>query len=226
VSSPGSARRQRRSERRRRLIWIAVGVAVLAAIAVVAVVVLSGGSDSNDSASTATTGSGSTVTTPSGATTPNPTGKDKDTTTTTAGRPGGPCKAADVDVAPAGSNVKGANLVSVVSVTNTGGRSCTLEGYPGLAFLGPDDAKLTTNVVQGGGGVPADLGVSTITLENGAKASFVMSWDAVSGSCLDVRSYDVTLPGDSKATNVKSSVTICGNGAVNISPFQNGTVSA
>ncbi len=224
MSSPGSGRRQRRSERRRRLIWIAVGVAVLAVIVVGAVVLMSGGSDdSNDSASTATTGAGTTATTQAGD--PTPTTKGNDTPSTTAGRPGGPCKPADIDLAPAGSNPKQATLISVVAVTNTGGRSCTIEGYPGLVFLGPDDAKLTTNVVQGGGGVPADLAVSTVTLEQGATASFVMSWDTITGTCLDVRSIDVTLPGDSKSTNLKSSVSICGDATVNISPFQAGTVS-
>ena len=193
-------------------------------VAVVAVVLVSGGSDSKDSASTATTGSpAATVTTRAGETTP--TTKGNDAPTTTAGRPGGPCKAADVDMGMSGATIRDVNAVTVVSVTNTGGRTCTINGFPGVQLLGPDDAKVPTTVTQGGGGVPAGLTAATITLDNGAKASFVMAWDQVNGTCADVRSFDITLPGDSKADNVKSSVTVCGNGTVNVGPFQAGTVS-
>ena len=225
MSSPGASRRDRRSDRRRRTLLI-VGAVVLVLAVVVAVVVLaSGGSDNKKTATTGTTTpSGSTVTTRAGGTTA--TTRASDATATTAGPPGGPCKAADVDGAMAGSTVRGTNAVSVVSVTNTGKRTCTINGYPGVALLGPNNAKVQTTVAQGGGGVPAGLTAQAISLDPGAKASFVISWDQVSGTCADVRSFDVTLPGDSKVSNVQSSVTVCGNGAVNVSPFQPGTVSA
>ena len=146
MSSPGSSRRDRRSERRRRTLWIAGGVVLALVVAVVAVVLVSGGSDSKDSASTAstaTTGSpGATVTTRAGETTP--TTKGNDAPTTTAGRPGGPCKAADVDMGLSGATIRDVNAVTVVSVTNTGGRSCTINGFPGVQLLGPDDAKVQT----------------------------------------------------------------------------------
>ena len=226
MASPGSSRRERRSDRRRRSIWIAVGVVVVLAVVAVAVVVLASGGNNDEEASTTgtTTRSDSTATTGSGGSTV--TTRAGNTTGTTAGRPGGPCKAADVEAAMSGSTVRDVNAVTVVTVTNTGGRPCTINGAPGVQLLGPDDAKVQTTVVQGGGGVRTDLVAKEITVDPGAKASFVMSWDQVSGTCADVRSFDVTLPADSKAVKVKSSVTVCGNGTVNVSPFQPGIVNA
>ncbi len=64
-----------------------------------------------------------------------------------------------------------------------------------------------------------------MTVAPGAKASFLMSWNPITDPCLDVRAFDITLPGDAKAVKLESSVNVCGGGAVNISAIQPGVVS-
>lgn len=224
--SPGPTRRERRSHRRH-VRWVVIGVIVAAIVAggiVVALVAGGGSDDEQASTSTATTteaGPGPTSGPDTTATT-----EGKPTPSTTVGKPGGPCKAADVTAVPASSTVRGASQVAVVVLDNTGGRQCTITGYVGVALLGPGGEQLTATVNHGGEGIPAGvMGEATVTVEPGAQASFVMAWNPITGSCLDVRSFDLTLPGDTKVVRLKSSVNVCG-GAINISPVQPGLVSA
>lgn len=195
-----------------------MGVAVvLVALVAVGFVVTRGGDD--ESAQTATRPAG-----PSTGTGPvTPTSTDSSATTsvtpTTDPRPGGPCKPANLSAAVVTSAVRAAGSVRVVALTNGGKRSCTLEGYPGLQLTGLEGEALTAQVAQGGGAVPAELGVQTVTVEPGSRASFVMAWDRT-GSCLSVGSLGITLPNESDPVKLDSLQSICGNGTVYVSPFQ------
>lgn len=223
--SSGPSRRERRSHRRH-VRWIVIGVvaAVIVAGGIAVALVAGGGDDEQASTSTSTTTEAGPA--PTGGPDTPATTEGKPTPSTTAGKPGGPCKAADLTAVPASSTVRGASQVAVVAFDNTGGRQCTITGYVEVTLLGPGGEKLTATVNHGGDGIPAEvMGETTVTVEPGAKASMVMAWNPITGSCLDVRSFDLTLPGDTKAVNLKSSVSVCG-GAINISPVQPGLVSA
>ena len=167
---------------------------VLAVLLVGGFFLTRGGDD--ESAQTATrptadtTASGSAPPTTGAATTPT-TG----TTATTEARPGGPCKPENLSAAVVTSAVRANGSVRVVALTNSGRRSCTLEGYPGLQLTGLEGEALTAQVTQGGGAVPAGLGVQTVTVQPEARASFVMAWDR-GGSCLSVQSLGILLPGE------------------------------
>jgi hypothetical protein len=224
MSNPGSTRRERRRSHRRRAAWIVVAAVVVLAIVVGGIVVLASGGDDDDGKQASTTGT--TQAGPSDTTDPGTTATTRaETPAKTAGPPGGPCKAADVTPAPGGSTVRGNYQVMVVALENTGGRQCTMDGFPELALLGPGGDALQATVTQGGGGVRPELTQQAVTVDPGARASFVMAWDPVTGSCLDVRSFEITLPGDSKAAKLESSVSVCGGGTVNVSPIQPGVVS-
>jgi len=196
-----------------------VGVVVLVLVGAGIVALASGGDDDGGQA-TGGKGTGSTATT-GGQTTET---TRRDTPATTAGRPGGPCKAADMTTRVSGSTIRGSSQVVIVALDNTGGRQCTVTGAPSLAFFGLDGRALTVTATEGGGAIRPELTAKEVSIEPGGQASFMMSWSPIGSGCLDVRSFQVTLPGDSKASKVDSSVTVC-NRTVNYSPIQAGVIT-
>lgn len=223
MTTPAPSRRDRR-ERRRRTTWIVIAAIVVVVAVVAGIVALTSGGDGNDEqASTTRDTTASTTETTGGGSSTTP--KTDATPSTTAGRPGGPCKAADFTANPGSSTVRGPNQVVVVILDNTGGRQCTMNGYPGVEALGSDGKPVGATVAQGGDGIPAELTPQAVTVDPGGKASFVMAWNPVTGTCLDVRSFDITLPGDSKTIPFKSSVNVC-DGGIRVSAIQSGVASA
>ncbi|MCF3961985.1 DUF4232 domain-containing protein [Streptomyces fuscigenes] len=71
-----------------------------------------------------------------------------------------------------GMNHAGNRLV----LTNTGGRTCALRGYPGLGLENAGHRGLPTKAQWGSTWYAADPGVRTLTLAPGRQAQAVVSW--------------------------------------------------
>jgi hypothetical protein len=95
-----------------------------------------------------------------------------------------------------------------VFVVRTTGADCQLKGYPTVQVQG-------VTVQHGGYGLPAEE-PQPVTLSRSTSLSFVIS-SARAGSCRDVPTIVVTLPGTSVGHRTATSLRVCGS-AVGVSP--------
>ena len=196
-------------------------VALLLVLALLAVgAVACGGGDSSSSKSTTTTTAKA--------------GKGKTPTPTTAKKSdakpldGGVCNSeqlvASQQASGLQSDVTGAK--GVFALENNSSKQCTLSGYATLALFAADGSAVPTSTQQGGAEIPAALAVATITLAPGESASFLANWVTISSAnCPVGAKLSITPPGNTKAVDLATSMTLCSPGTINVSPMQAGVIT-
>jgi hypothetical protein len=221
-----SARRHDAVARRRRVFLIGGAVVAVVALAVAAVLTFAGSDDDGDDTAT---GSGeATATTSAGAGT-----QDTGATTTTANEAkplaSGVCSADQISGAQSSSGVRGTRQVAVLVFTNGSQRSCVVNGSVAIGLVTSSGSQPAT-VTTGGEGINPALAAQEIELAPGAQASMVMSFAPVAGpgdpGCVRATAMQVTLPASKGTVDVSGLVTVCGGGAIAVSPLQPGVVTA
>ena len=182
-----------------------------------------GGGDSSSSKSAAT----STSTTAKAGTgdTPAPTTAKKSDA-----KPldGGVCNSAQLVASQQASGIQSnvAGAKGVFALANNSSKQCTLSGYPTLALFAADGSAVPTVTQQGGAEIPAALAVATITLAPGESASFLANWVTLSaGNCPSGTKLAITPPGNTKAVDLSTAMTLCAPGTMNVSPMQSGVIT-
>lgn len=114
----------------------------------------------------------------------------------------------------------------VFALLNNSTRKCTLTGYPTLQ-LSAGGTAIPTNTVQGGAEIPAELAAGEVSLDPGASASFLANWVFLSTSvnCPSGTKLAITPPGNTKAVEMDTTMTLCDPGTINVSPMQAGVIS-
>ena len=189
----------------------------LALLACAGGVLASCSSNGTPHATTTTTHARASTTTSSSTTSTSST-----TTSTTAGS--NACN--HISAAPGQSSGAAGTITGTITVTNTGGAPCTVDGYPKLALFSSGGSPLTVTMVNG-------LSVSVSPQANGQPSSFALSpaskaefayqySDVPVGnetSCPTSAQATVTMPGASTASPMFAlALTPCNHGTVRVSP--------
>jgi hypothetical protein len=140
------------------------------------------------------------------------------TTTTTV--PG--CTGANYTVKVLGTEgAAGTNEVTF-GLRNTSSATCTLFGYPGIQLLGPGDAAMATDEVEGGGQSFTDFARANVSVGPGATAYFTIGYSDVTtgteSTCPRTAAVQVIPPNTTTPLIVSGQYTVCGAGTVNVSP--------
>ena len=134
-------------------------------------------------------------------------------------------------VGSVGSSQGAAGTIQMtIDVTNEGSAPCRIKGYPTIQLLDSNMTEMTTTVVQGMADfepAAANAAPTTQHLAAGGTDEFVMQYsDVPSGTqttCPEAASINVYPPGSATPFNVIASITPCGLGMLNVSPFFSGT---
>lgn len=92
------------------------------------------------------------------------------------------------------------NAGVVVTLTNTSGRTCTVQGYGGFGLLDEQDQTIATNVNRGPTYFADDPGRQAVTLAPGGSAYAALGWGIMGpdgdGNCDKVRPTLIVTPPD------------------------------
>jgi hypothetical protein len=117
----------------------------------------------------------------------------------------------------------GSSEVVVVLTNNGMGDSCTLGGYPGMAFYSANGTELAGNVKRGGTTLFTDPGPTKLTLVPNGSVSYSLGFtDAQNDGCENTGYVKVTPPNATQSIKV----TTTGQNAITVCEGQPLTVSA
>ncbi len=168
----------------------------------------------------------STTTTTQRATTTSssPTSTTAPTTSTTTAAPA----ACNHITASAGQSQGAAGTITgVVTVTNTGPTTCTVNGYPTMGLYSGSGAPLTVTMVNGLSvnlSPPANAGPASVTIAPSATAQFAYQFSDVpvgsETSCPSSEQASTVMP-DATTSSPAFALAIapCGNGTIRVSPL-------
>ncbi len=122
-------------------------------------------------------------------------------------------------------------ITGVITVTNTGTASCTVNGYPTMALFSGSGAPLTVTMANGltvTVSSAANAPPSSISLAPSSTAEFAYQFSDVpvgsETSCPTSESADVTMPGATTASPpLQLAIGPCGNGTIKVSPVYAGS---
>jgi hypothetical protein len=126
------------------------------------------------------------------------------------------CTAGDLQLSLGGGDAAAGTAYRTLRFTNVSGRSCTLQGYPGVSYVAGDDGHQV--------GAPASRtpsGSALVRLGSGQSASTsvglvnVRNYDAATCRPQPVRGLRVYSPGETRAEFVALQGTGCGNPKIN-----------
>ncbi|MBK3579393.1 DUF4232 domain-containing protein [Streptomyces sp. MBT65] len=185
-----------------------------------------GGDPSADGSGTpVTSSSGSDTTTATGSDSISPTTSSGSSTSTTSTSGSSRCHTSELR-ANVGGNDPGAGQENFpIVLTNMSGRTCTVRGFPGAAFVNASGTQLGANPVRESGGT-----VTTVTLKPGrsAWAGLTFSNPEISGAKTATPTTLVVTPPDEKdplkVTWTNGAVPVSGNSSsVRLTVFSAGT---
>lgn len=224
--TPSRSARRHAAARRRRLFLIGGAVVVLIAIVVVVVLALGGSDDGGgDSAQSSSSPNDTTAATaaPTEATEPPPT-----TVNEAQPLPTGVCRAGQIAGSPASSGIRGPRQVMVLAFVNSSQEPCTLNGSAAIDLV-TDGGEQAATMTVGGEGINPELAAQQIDLAPGGQASMVISFAPIAGpgdpGCVRATGMKVSLPDSRGKVDVDTLVTVCGGGAIAVSPLQPGVVT-
>ena len=130
-----------------------------------------------------------------------------------------------------GQGGAGSSEVVVVLTNNGMGDSCTLGGYPGMAFYSANGTELAGTVRRGGTTLFTDPGPTKITLAPNGSASYSLGFtDAQNNGCENTGSVKVTPPNATQsikvATTGQNVITVCEGQPLTVSALVKGSGGA
>jgi hypothetical protein len=125
----------------------------------------------------------------------------------------------------------GSSEVVVVLTNNGMGDSCTLGGYPGMAFYSANGTELAGTVKRGGTTLFTDPGPTKLTLAPNGSASYSLGFtDAQNNGCENTGSVKVTPPNATQsikvATTGQNVITVCEGQPLTVSALVKGSGGA
>jgi hypothetical protein len=183
------------------------------------------GNDTKPSAHSTTTTTHRATTTTTTSTTTTSTTKPPPATSTTS--TSGATVACSHITASAGQSQGAAGTITgVITVTNAGPSTCTVNGYPTIALYSGSGAPITVTMVNGltvSVSAPANAPPSTVSVAPSSTAQFAYQYSDVpvgnETSCPASESASVTLPGTSAGSgSFALAIAPCNNGTIHVSP--------
>jgi hypothetical protein len=118
-------------------------------------------------------------------------------------------------------------ITGVVTVTNTGTATCTVDGYPAVALYSGSGAPLTVTMVNGLSvnlSPPANAGPTSVTIAPSATAQFAYQFSDVpvgaETSCPTSEQASTVMPGAATPSpSFALAIAPCGNGTIRVSPL-------
>jgi len=125
----------------------------------------------------------------------------------------------------------GSSEVVVVLTNNGMGDSCTLGGYPGMAFYAANGTELAGTVKRGGTTLFTDPGPTKITLAPNGSASYSLGYtDAQNDGCENTGYVKVTPPNATQSIKVTTTgqnvITVCEGQPLTVSALVKGSGGA
>jgi Protein of unknown function (DUF4232) len=137
------------------------------------------------------------------------------------------CTAADVTVSAKGGDAGAGHRSSVFVLTNTTQAPCSVDGYPGMAFLDASGAVVRGTVERGDSYLFSDPGPSLVVLQPGDAASYSLGWSEANGAtCATSTKVQVTPPDDTNHATLLSQVVVCPGRPVTVSAVVAGDAGA
>lgn len=141
--------------------------------------------------------------------------------------PNGHCTAGDLRLTLGGGDAAAGTAYRTLVFTNVSGHSCTVQGYPGVSYVGGDDGHQVgapaardgskSSPIRLGSGQAASAGVGMVNVHN---------FDSATCRPQPVRGLRVYSPGETRSKFVALSGTGCANAKVDqltIKPLQAGS---
>ena len=130
-----------------------------------------------------------------------------------------------------GQGGAGSSEVVVVLTNNGMGDSCTLGGYPGMAFYAANGTELAGNVKRGGTTLFTDPGPTKLTLAPNGSVSYSLGFtDAQNDGCENTASVKVTPPNATQSIKVTTTgqnvITVCEGQPLTVSALVKGSGGA
>jgi Protein of unknown function (DUF4232) len=127
------------------------------------------------------------------------------------------CKTTDLDAATGGSNGAAGSIYVAINLTNVGGATCTLYGYPGVSLVDSSATQI------GAAATRSQLHTAAlVTLAPGAKANFTLQiGEAVnypSGTCKPTQGADLKIypPNQTQALELPNKSMGCASKSVDL----------
>jgi len=141
--------------------------------------------------------------------------------------PVGPCTGSDLKLSVEGGDAGMGNRVTILALQNTGVRTCSLGGYPGVSLVDASGGVLAMvrSVQEPGSYFAKGMTPTPVSLAPQAKAFFDLAWNVVPHEaegekvCPEAKTLRLTAPGDTVQVSLPLALTPCGR-QVRVSPFR------
>ncbi len=132
-----------------------------------------------------------------------------------------------ISASAGGSQGAAGTITGLVTVTNTGATSCTVDGYPTLALYSGSGGAITVTMVNGltvNLSPPADAAPASVAIAPSATAQFAYQFsDVPTGaetSCPTSEQASTTMPGAATPSpSFALAIDPCNNGTIHVSPL-------
>ena len=147
------------------------------------------------------------------------------TTTSSTAAPAAACT--HISASAGGAQGAAGTITGLVTVTNTGSTSCTVNGYPTMALYSGSGAPITVTMVNGltvSISAQANAAPTTVSIAPSSTAQFAYQFSDVpvgaETSCPTSEQASVTMPGSTTASgSFALAIAPCGNGTIHVSPL-------
>jgi hypothetical protein len=123
------------------------------------------------------------------------------------------CTVKDLTITTEDSQGAAGTISVVFNMNNTSGKTCELNGYPGIAAQFQDGKEAPTTAERGGGSaMKAWPGPSRVVIPNGASGYFLMQYSDVptgNGTCSQFPRTAVTPPNNATSASVAYGMSPC-----------------
>jgi hypothetical protein len=127
------------------------------------------------------------------------------------------CSAAGLTVSAKDGESGMGHRSTIYVLTNETQSPCSLEGFPGMAFLDDSGAVLRDTVAR------SDATPAAVVLRPGDAASYSLDWTEANGAtCATSAKVVVTPPNDTNHAELLSQVVVCPGRALTVSPVTAG----
>jgi Protein of unknown function (DUF4232) len=131
------------------------------------------------------------------------------------------CTTADVTVSAKDGEAGMGHRSTIYVLTNATQTPCSIDGYPGMAFLDASGNVLRGTVARG------DPGPASVLLQPGDTASYRLDWSEANGAtCVTSAKVQVTPPDDTNHATLLSQIVVCPGRPLTVSAVVAGDAGA